>query len=64
MLCTDFLEKSLAPTIQKVVADKAEHNLYCSYGDPNNPPINFRVLRLMDELIELTWKNMYGEGTS
>lgn len=62
MMCSEFLEASLGPTIQKVLKDGIEPRLFYNYGsDVKNPPVNFRALGPMMELIEMTWTNMYGE---
>jgi hypothetical protein len=60
MMCSEFLEASLGPTIQKVLKEGIEFSLFYNYNrDLKNAPINFAALPKMMELLEMTWANMY-----
>lgn len=60
MMCSDFLEASLGPTIKRVIRESIEPRLFQpNYSDESEPVLNFRVLGVMTELIQTCWANMY-----
>ncbi|KLT41157.1 hypothetical protein CC85DRAFT_286715 [Cutaneotrichosporon oleaginosum] len=60
MMCSDFLQASLGPTIKRVMRESIEPRLFQpGYSDESEPVLNFRVLGVMTELIQTCWANMY-----
>lgn len=59
MMCADFLEASLGPTIRRVINERIEPRLYHTNYSGDEPALNFRVLGVMTELIQTCWANMY-----
>lgn len=62
MMCSEFLEASLGPTIRKVLKEGIELRLFYHFeGGGKNGAINFAGVAPIMQLIEMTWANMYGE---
>ncbi|BEI90983.1 uncharacterized protein CcaverHIS019_0310530 [Cutaneotrichosporon cavernicola] len=60
MMCSEFLEASLGPTIKRVIREGIEPRLFQpNYSDESEPVLNFRVLGVLTELIQTCWANMY-----
>lgn len=59
MMCGEFLQAALGPTIKRTVEEKIEPKLFCNYGDPERPPLNYRILKDVTGLVEQCWANMY-----
>ncbi|GMK53729.1 hypothetical protein CspeluHIS016_0103150 [Cutaneotrichosporon spelunceum] len=60
MMCSEFLEASLGPTINRVLRESIEPRLFQpNYSDESEPVLNFRALGVMTELIQTCWGNMY-----
>lgn len=59
MMCIDFLEVSVGPTIAKVVRERITANLF-SKGAGADGPVSKSTLNKLTSLIESCWQNMYG----
>lgn len=59
MMCGDFLHAALGPTIRRTIVERVEPKLFLNTGDPENPPLNYRILTEINLLLDLCWTNMY-----
>jgi hypothetical protein len=58
-MCGEFLQAAIGPTIRRVLREKVEPNLFFTYADALDPPVNYRAVNQMREIVSECWHNMY-----